>query len=81
MKTHHDAGLLLALLIGHHFLVVSLADHRQHRAVATGAGLDDMGNEFLIGHLIDVFHRLFAVLLVFVEIVVGSVGLSFLRLR
>src|SRR5438309_1245242 len=67
-ETQHDAGALLVRL-----LVVRRAEDRVRRTVRTDRRLDDVRNETLVGHIVEVLELLPGELRVSTQVVIGSV--------
>src|SRR5437879_2660793 len=67
-ETQDDAG---ALLVG--LLVVGRAENRVRRAVRTDRRLDDVRDETLVGHIVEVLELLAGELRVSTQVVIGSV--------
>jgi len=81
VETENNAGFLGAFLIRDFFLGIGFAKEGEGGAVHSGAGLDDVGDEFFASLLVEVFEGLAAGFLVLFEIVVGPVGDAFEFLR
>ena len=76
-EAQHGADVLLALVVGEDFLVEGLADEGQHGAVAAGGRLDDVGQEALLGFLIEVDQGFTGAFFMHAQVVVGAVGHAF----
>ena len=81
VEAENDAGFLGAFLVRDFFLGIGFTKQGEGGAVDSGAGLDDMGDEFFARLLVEIFEGLAAGFLVLFEIVVGPVGDAFELLR
>ena len=72
MQVEHRAHVVLLLV--QHFLLIGVAQERQHQALHAHGGLHAVGDELLVGHRIHVLHGLAGVLLMLLEVIVGAVG-------
>ncbi len=76
-EAHDGADVFFAVFFGEVFFFVGFTEEGKDGAIATGGGLDDVGNEFFFGGFVEVFEWLSRVFLVFGEVVVGAVGDAF----
>ena len=77
VEAHHGAGLGFSLFVGDSFLVEGLANEGQCGAIGASARLNDVWNEAFLRDFIIVIEWLAAVLDVFAEIVIRTVGDAF----
>src|SRR5262249_3651689 len=69
MQFQHDSFFSSDL-----FLVISVHQERESRSIRSRRGLDDIGNDLLLGFFVEILKRFAAKLGVLFEIIVGAIG-------